>query len=164
MGFLLFLVAVLLAVVFMPVGFIYTTIRLWIKANFKTWWKRMGEYYLIIALSIDQMGNVIMKEFFNDVLIYKNGHKFGNEDETISSVLGKNQKTGTLRRLGRWLNWVLNKLDPNHSINAIEHNISEKIIAYEFHNYKTGHCYVDYMARPNMGETEGYKKIPLQKK
>lgn len=40
---------------------------------------------------------------------------------------------------------------------------SKPALAYEFHNYKTGHCYVDYYARFGMSENEGYTKIPLYK-
>lgn len=36
-------------------------------------------------------------------------------------------------------------------------------IAYEFHNYETGHCYVDYVEREGMTEKEGYTKISLHK-
>ena len=39
----------------------------------------------------------------------------------------------------------------------------ENQVAYEFHNYKTGHCYVDYEARQNMTEADGYTKIILYK-
>jgi hypothetical protein len=34
-------------------------------------------------------------------------------------------------------------------------------VAYEFHNYATGHCYVDYISRPGLGEEDGYNEIPL---
>lgn len=37
------------------------------------------------------------------------------------------------------------------------------LIGYEFHNYKTGHCYIDYEERQNMGEKDGYSKIPIYK-
>jgi hypothetical protein len=33
--------------------------------------------------------------------------------------------------------------------------------AFEWHNYETGHCYVDYIPRANMTEKDGYTKIPL---
>jgi hypothetical protein len=33
--------------------------------------------------------------------------------------------------------------------------------AYEFHNMDTGHCYVDYISHPEMGEAEGYTRKPL---
>lgn len=36
-------------------------------------------------------------------------------------------------------------------------------VAYEFHNYKTGHCYVDYMAQEGKGEKDGYTKTQLYK-
>jgi hypothetical protein len=36
-------------------------------------------------------------------------------------------------------------------------------IAYEWHNKKTGHCYVDYVERKGMGELDGYIKTPLFK-
>ncbi len=119
-GFLLFLVAVLLSIVFLPLGGVYSLVRLWIRANFKTWIKRVGQYFLIIAISIDQMGNVIMQELFNDVLIRKSGIRFGNKDETISSLLGKNQQAGTLTFIGKGLNGLLHLLEKDHSIKAIE--------------------------------------------
>ena len=34
-------------------------------------------------------------------------------------------------------------------------------VAYEYHNLKTGHSYVDYLPRPGRGKAEGYKEIPL---
>jgi len=40
---------------------------------------------------------------------------------------------------------------------------TETPLAYEFHNYKTGHCYVDYIPRFAMDEMDGYTKIPLYK-
>ena len=36
-------------------------------------------------------------------------------------------------------------------------------IAYEWHNLTTGHCYVDYIPHQDMGEENGYIKIPLFK-
>ena len=36
-----------------------------------------------------------------------------------------------------------------------------KVVAYEWHNHKTGHCYVDYVPHPGQGATEGYEKTPL---
>ncbi len=122
-GLLLFIVALILAIVFLPLGILYALIVLWSRANFKTWIKRIGDYFFVLAIAIDQMGNVIMMELFNDIMITKNGYQFGKEDETISSVLGKNQLKGTLKGSGKLLNRLLNKLDPNHSVNSIETNV-----------------------------------------
>lgn len=44
---------------------------------------------------------------------------------------------------------------------AKEHEVNQQPIAYEYHNFKTGHCYVDYLPRPGQGKVEGYDEIPL---
>ena len=79
-----------------------------------------SEWFMAWAVSIDQLGNVVSKELFNDVLISKSKHNFGNPDETISSVLGKNKINNSLTLLGKSLDWILDKLDPNHSVKSIE--------------------------------------------
>jgi len=82
----------------------------------------IGNYLFKIAYSIDQLGNVVCSELFNLTLIKykKNSYKFGNPDETISSVLGKNKQRKTLTTLGKWLSKFLNFLDRNHVIKSIE--------------------------------------------
>ena len=73
-----------------------------------------------LAISLDQFGNVAMKGLFNMILINSYAFQFGNPDETISSVLGKNKLNNSLTGLGRLLDKFLNRLDDNHSINSIE--------------------------------------------
>jgi hypothetical protein len=63
---------------------------------------------------------VFCAELFNDLLIKDDSDQFGDEDETISSVLGKNQLKNNLTKLGQLLNSLLNLIDNNHSINSIE--------------------------------------------
>ena len=109
--FILFLVSVLLGAVLLPIGLLYSLIK------FKF---RLHKYFLVVAIAIDQLGNVVMQDLFNDIMITKDGYKFGNEDETISSVIGKNQLLGTLRFMGRLLNGLLNAIQPNHSVKSIE--------------------------------------------
>lgn len=107
---------VLLLIIAIPWGFIAS---LW-KRSFKNGLKELSAWFCAWAISIDQLGNVVCKEFFNDALILHNGIPFGNEDETISSVLGKNKKANTLSKIGKGLDWILDILDPNHSIKSIE--------------------------------------------
>ena len=38
-----------------------------------------------------------------------------------------------------------------------------KPVAFEWHNFDTGHCYVDYIPHPNQDEKDGYKRRPLYK-
>ncbi len=122
MGILLFIISIVLLVVTGPIGIIYG----FFYSLFTRSVSGIGEYFLEIAISIDQLGNVTMQHFLNLIWIRKNGYKFGNRDETISSVIGKNLKSDTLTGFGKLLNRVLNSLDPNHSLNSIDYFIEPK--------------------------------------
>ena len=122
MGILLMTIARLLSVILFPIGFLYATIKLWLKVDFKTWWTRINMYCMQAAISIDQNGNTIMQEFFNDILIKKDGYLFGNPDETISSCLGKNKEKNTLTFLGKCISWLLDKIQPSHVEISINDN------------------------------------------
>ena len=80
----------------------------------------VSSYLYKVALSIDQLGNVVMSELLNITLIKKGGYKFGNPDETISGVIGKNYLKESLSPVGRILDNILNLFEKDHSINAIE--------------------------------------------
>ena len=73
-----------------------------------------------VAVVIDMTGNVLGEEIFNDLLIQENGYKFGNRKETISSVLGKNQRDNTLSGAGVTLCNILDTIDTNHCMKSID--------------------------------------------
>jgi hypothetical protein len=104
-----FIVAILLSTLLFPISFLL-----------RMFYPSRGEYLFKIALAIDQLGNVVCAKLFNIILITNIGYKFGKEDETISSVLGKNKKQNTLRFLGKLLDLILDQIDKNHSIKSIE--------------------------------------------
>ena len=83
--------------------------------------KEVSDYFFRIAVSIDQLGNVIGGPFFNHCAITQDGAKFGNEDETISSVLGRNHinQPRTFRLLGRSMRYYLDCIETNHCVNSI---------------------------------------------
>lgn len=112
MNFILFIVAIVLSVILFPIGFLFALVKS----------RNLSLYFRGIAESIDQMGNHVMQYAFNQWMIKGDGYKFGNIDETISSAIGKNKVKGTLTKSGKWLDRILNKLDENHSIDAIESN------------------------------------------
>lgn len=116
----LLIVAILLFILLLPIAVLWGIGASFWKRKFKNGTNEVAQWFYAWALSIDQLGNVVCKELFNDALRKPKGVTFGNPDETISSVLGKNKLTNTLTKAGRALDWVLNKLDPNHSINSIE--------------------------------------------
>jgi len=122
MGLLLFIIAVILTVITVPFGILYGFIKCLLKFDFKALVRKTNKYFRLLAISIDQMGNVAMQDLFDDILILKKGYKFGDVDETISSVLGKNERMKTLTSLGRAIVSFLNFIDPNHALNSIEEN------------------------------------------
>lgn len=111
---ILFILAVVLGVILYPIGMIYSLLKIsfaYLNALLKT-----------LAIGINQFGNVTCSHLFNDVLIKKDGYQFGNPDDTISRVLGKNKATDTLTKTGRFFADVLNKIDPNHVENAAKND------------------------------------------
>ena len=76
-----------------------------------------------VMTSIDQHWQVLMAPLFN--LGVTTEHKFGNPDETASSVVGKNlQATGLLRwRVIEWFVSVLLEGGRPHSIPSIEKDV-----------------------------------------
>ena len=122
MGPLLFIIAVVLTIITVPFGILYGFIKCLLKFDLKALFRKTNKYFRLLAISIDQMGNVAMQDLFDDILIKENGYKFGDVDETISSVLGKNELKKTLTGLGRSIVSFLNAIDPNHALNSIEEN------------------------------------------
>ncbi|SIS86923.1 hypothetical protein SAMN05421766_104508 [Zobellia uliginosa] len=125
-GALLFLISIILLLITGPIGFIYGIFH----SLFTRGAKGIGEYLLKIAISIDQLGNVMMQHVLNLLWTNENGYKFGNRDETISSALGRNKKLGTLTAPGKLIDKILDTIDPNHSLNSIDYYVepSEDII------------------------------------
>ncbi|MEM9077648.1 MAG: hypothetical protein AAGC43_11430 [Bacteroidota bacterium] len=118
-GVLLFVISIVLLVFTGPLGLIYGFFR----QLFTQGLKGIGEFALELAISIDQLGNVLMQHLFNTLWITKAGYKFGNRDETISSALGKNKQLGTLTGFGKAIDKLLDLIDPNHSLNSIDYHI-----------------------------------------
>jgi hypothetical protein len=115
-GLILFLVALILASVVLPVGFITGVVIHCFKGGVSDYCKRC-------AISIDMTGNSFCGELFNKVLAKPAGYKFGDPKETISSAIGKNVKGNTLTRTGSAINFVLSTIQPNHSVQAIDNNV-----------------------------------------
>ena len=121
-GFLLFPLSMILLISTAWLGLLYSFFSVPIKISFEGLLQRWHQYFLKMAISIDQLGNVVLQDLFNDILITtKSQHSFGDEDETISSVLGKNKATQSLTKFGTLLANFLDWIDPNHVLNSIEH-------------------------------------------
>lgn len=80
----------------------------------------LAQYFIEVAVSVDQLANVVCADLLDLTLIKKGGYRFGNPDETISGVLGKNQKLKELSLIGKGLNFILSQIEKDHSIKSIE--------------------------------------------
>ena len=77
-------------------------------------------YFKSSAVNLDRFGNYEFRSLFDLVLRRKEGYQFGNFEETISSVLGKNQIDNTLSRTGRALVWILDMIEKEHCKKSIK--------------------------------------------
>jgi hypothetical protein len=116
LGFVLFLVAIVL---YIPL----TVINLF-AVMYTYGWKIsvINEYFYQTAIDIDRFGNHNFRTLLNLTLIKQNvcfSYKFGDERETISSVLGKNKKIDRLSVAGRILCKILSLFDKDHCKKSI---------------------------------------------
>lgn len=120
-SFSLFLIALCLLITTAPFGLLFALGRQLLYRKIQL----LSVYLLEVALVIDQAGNVIMQHLLNFALLKqsKKAYLFGNKNETISSVIGKNHVTGTLSFLGVSLDKMLNFIDKNHSLDSIIYDI-----------------------------------------
>lgn len=116
MGFLLFLIASLLYPILTIINIFVVLFKYRKKRSFL---KTINDYFRQTALDIDRYGNHNFRTLWNTTMITNDGYKFGDITETISSVLGKNQLKGTLSKTGLILVKLLDLLEKNHCINAI---------------------------------------------
>jgi hypothetical protein len=119
-GFIVYLVATILMAIFYTVGILYGAFKSLYNRQFISGIADFDNKLFTMAVMKDQTGNVVCAELFNLILIKKiSVNKFGKEDETISSVLGRNELSGTLSPIGEWLAKTLNSIQHNHCINSI---------------------------------------------
>lgn len=113
MGFFLFILAYTL---FLPLSLINWVVVL-SKGSAKG-------YFRSSAINIDRFANREFRTLWNLALKKNEGYKFGHIDETISSVLGKNKRDGTLSKKGKILASILDFFDKNHCFNSIDDSIN----------------------------------------
>lgn len=104
-NFILFIIAYLL----------YLPLSLW---NFCKVEDKKG-YFRSSAITIDKLANREFRTLWNKKLRTESGYKFGAENETISSALGKNQRDGTLTKTGKRLVKVLDFFEKEHCLKSI---------------------------------------------
>lgn len=121
-GILLFIVAVILLIILIPIGLTYTIIKHIYKRRVWEGLGKIGDIFKTVAISVDMTGNVVLQDLSNDVLITPEGYKFGQFGETLSSALGKNKLLKAFKKTGENLCKILHLIDENHCENSINKN------------------------------------------
>ena len=111
-GLILLLIALTL---FIPL----TVLNVFLVLKKRPTLKQLDGYFYQTAFDIDRFGNHNFRTLLNATLILESGYKFGDFRETISSVLGKNQRDGTLSVTGKGIVYLLDSLDENHCQKSI---------------------------------------------
>lgn len=123
MGTLLAIVSIILSAIAFPIGLLFSLFKNFYKRQWKVGFLNLDSQMLDIAVAVDATGNVVCEDFFNAILIKKQGYKFGKRKETVSSVLGKNQRDKTLIFCGRVLAKVLDTCEKDHCKISIDENV-----------------------------------------
>lgn len=113
MGILLYIIATILWVLITPINWVIVSLKYGLS----------NAYFKETAIDIDKFGNRNFRTFLNVTMRLRNGYKFGNVNETISSALGKNQRDKTLSWFGKGVCFILDNLDKNHCKKSINENI-----------------------------------------
>jgi len=121
---LLLISAFLLLAILAPFALVASVVMLFVKDSRE---RNSGFSMLFysLAVAVDVFGNVMCADLFNICLIYHGGYRFGRVGETVSSVLGKNQMTGTLSKSGLAIVRVLDKVEKDHCIKWVDNRFND---------------------------------------
>jgi len=100
-----------LALVSIPVGFLYAVIESFVFvlcSSFRSLW---GVVYNTFR-DLSKIVSITASKFLCAILIVQGGIPFGTH--SVSAVLGANQREATLSDTGIWLSDLLDSIDKNH--------------------------------------------------
>jgi len=123
MGFVLFLVSIVLVSILSLVSMVFTPIYYLITFKWKSGLNQLDKWFLCLAIGLDQFGNASCSKVL-DLTMQKNGVKFGDVDTTVSYILGRNKYKGTLTWFGKFICFVLHVIDKDHVEKAVDVQIS----------------------------------------
>jgi hypothetical protein len=125
MGFLLYILSLLLGSVLFAAGLLFSLVLGFFEVRWITGIKNANKKFLYLAKQVDKFGNAICVDLFNATLIKRSSsYRFGRIEQTISAVLGWNQLTGKLTTTGKILVWILDRFEKDHCLNAVEEDKS----------------------------------------
>lgn len=122
-GLSLFILAIVLNAIFFMISIIFDPIYYLITLKWQSGFNHLGDWFKKLAISIDQFGNASSATILNFLFRKKGGIDFGDEDDTISYVLGRNLYRGALTIPGRIICFILHLIDRNHVQKAVDKKV-----------------------------------------
>lgn len=124
-GLCLFCLALTLTIPLTILSFIITPIVYIIKLKWIEGLNDFGSYLRRLAVSVDQFGNGSCATMFQFILTKKGAMKFGEIDDTVSYVLGRNKYKKKLTIFGKLIVFILDLIDKDHVEKAINNKIKQ---------------------------------------
>ena len=116
MKILKILLLLVLAIVAIPVGIVYSfgeSLYFIASDILRSIWRAIYDFFRDVSIIV----SVTASKFLNRLLM-DSGVPFGNH--SVSAVLGANQREKTLTRLGTWLTSLLDSVEDDHCRKASE--------------------------------------------
>ena len=120
-SYILLAIAICLLYLLLPIVCVYMVIRTVVSRKPKKFLKLWARK---TARSTDVLFNVIGADVMNDLFIRSGGYKFGNQKETISSVIGKNDRINKLTKGGKVLRFILDRIEKDHCKLSIKEDLT----------------------------------------
>lgn len=131
MGILLFIVAVVLVSALFGLSVLTEIAFNIITFRWKSGLKETNIFFERMAVSLDMFGNVSCRRFLQLTMTNKPIYLFGEYGQTVSYILGMNSRINNLTWFGKFIVWVLDKIDKNHCEKAIESQRIQDLKAIE---------------------------------
>lgn len=125
-GLFLTALAIFLLLLAVPIAAIHYLCTIWgKKQEAREILTNYGGFFYLVALALDHLGNVLCPSLFNWLFLKNKSveFRFGVPGQSISLILGWNDKDGNLKKRGEWLEYVLDLIDPNHCQKAVEQSL-----------------------------------------
>lgn len=122
---LLLITSIVLTTIVGVISIVFTPVYYLITFEWRSGLKQLDQWFWRLALSIDQTGNVLCGSTLKVMMTREYGHPFGDEDDTVSYVLGRNKCKDALTILGRGVVRILGWIEKDHVDIAIYKKIEK---------------------------------------
>lgn len=122
-GLTLLIIAVILTAIFTAISLIFDPIYYLVTLKWQSGFNHLGGWFKKLAISVDQFGNASSATILNFLLRKKGGVDFGDEDDTISYIIGRNHYRNTLTFLGKIIRLILHLIDRHHVEKAVDKKV-----------------------------------------